>query len=431
MWRKGLFLSATFLLAVLVLPACKKKETQIGGNTIDQSELLNSGGIDTFSLTTFTIEIDSVVTDNAAYGMLGSYHDPVFGTMSAEIYTQFRLSGLSPNFGTDPIVIDSFVVGLVYANYYGEVGNQTFEAYEINDVNGLSMDTAYYNTSSLATTGTNLVPPGMEVINADPAEVTVIGGDTVGSQLRIHLDTALARTMIDEAIMNSTTFESNENFVDYFKGLHIKTMNGFQASGEGAIFYFDLNDASSKMTIYYTQNGDQKAFDFLINSQCVDFNHVEVDYTMTDVENVIADTVSGQDQFYAQAFKSRAVVRIPGLDKIPANAVIHKALLELPVQYQTGTAYDPGGVLTTVVRDQEESELFYAIAPISSYDDYRKSFIVDLRGQVQNIINGTTTNDDIILYPSLFISSASRIIFNGPDTGNKAKPILTIIYTEF
>lgn len=430
-WRRGLLLSATFLLVLTIAPACKKKENLIGNNTINPDELLNSGGIDTFSLITFTVPADSVITDNGAYGILGSYNDPVFGPMKAEIYTQFRLSSLSQNFGTDPIDIDSVVLGLEYVNKYGDNGPQTFQVYEINDVNGLSLDSTYYSTDTFATTGLDLMQSGMETVDLNPDAVTVIGGDTVDTQLRLYLDTLLGWNIIQESINNPSTFSSNDNFLTFFKGLRIKTNNPVQSSGQGGMFYFNLNDALSKLTIYYTQSGIQKTFDLLINSECADFNHVEVDYNMTNVEQVINDTISGQVQFYAQAFSSRAVVRIPGLDNIPKNAVIHKAILELPVQHLSGSKYDPGGALTAVIRSDDNDNLFFAAAPIAIYDDYKKSYEVDLRDYIQNILTGNLENKDLLLYPSLFISSTNRIIFNGPQTGNKAKPKLSIIYTEY
>jgi hypothetical protein len=429
MWRKGLILSATFLLTTLFVVSCKKKENVIGENTINSNELLSSAGLDTFSLTTYTIVEDSVITDNPAFGILGSYNDPEFGTVSSEIYTQFRLSGLNPNFGTDPIVVDSFVLGLEYVGLYGKTGTQTFEVYEINDADDMSVDSTYYSFTTFGTDPTNLLMPGMEVIDLDPDNITVIEDDTVESQIRIHIDTNLARNIINEAINNPTTFETNDNFLQYFKGLHIKTNNGLQMPGDGGLGYFNLGDANSKLSIYYTQNGDSKAYDLLINSECADFNHVVVDNAMTNVEAVINDSTLGQYEFYAQSFNSRAVVQIPGLDNIPANSVVHKATLELPIQYQTGAEYSPGSDISVVYKDADGT--LFSIGVLGSYDDYYKRFTIDLRGYVQAVLSGEIDNTGLILSPVLFITSGDRIIFNGPETNNKEKPRFSIVYTEY
>ena len=328
-WRKGLVLSATFLFALFLVVSCKKKDSLLGQNSLDSNELLNSGGIDTFSLNTFSIFEDSVITDNPAFAILGSYTDPVFGKVNSEFYTQFRLSGINPNFGTtSDIIIDSFVLGLEYTGYYGKTGTQIVEAYEINEPNVMSLDSIYYAFSTQSTKTTNLVPAANQSVNLNPSNVTVIGNDTVDSQLRIYIDTNLARSIFDEWESNPTTFTSNTEFLQFFKGLHIKTNNPVQSSGNGGVFYFNLNDALSKLTIYYRQGGQQKTYDLLINSECVDFNHVEVDRSGTHVETVINDTISGQSQFYAQSFNSRAVVQIPGLSNIPKNAIIHKVCVK-------------------------------------------------------------------------------------------------------
>ena len=123
---------------------------------------------------------------------------------------------------------------------------------------------------------------------------------------------------------------------------------------------------------YYTKNGEQNSFDFLINTSCADFNHVDVINTGTSVETVINDTVSGQSQFYAQSFGGRAVVKIPGLDNIPRNAVIHTAILDLPVQYQTNTNYAPGLDVSVTARLEQGSTALYSINTIGSLQRLQK-----------------------------------------------------------
>jgi hypothetical protein len=430
-WRKGFILSATFLLVAGMI-SCKKKDLTLGENTIDPNSLLNSGGIDTFSLRTFTIEEDSVITDNPAFGILGSYNDPVFGEVNSEIYTQFRLSGVNPNFGDiSTIIMDSVVLGLEYIGFYGKKSTQTVEVYEINDPDGLSLDSTYYSFSTLSTTGVNLVPSANENLYMDPFNTTVIGDDTVSSQLRIYIDTNLAKGLIQEADLNPATYASNEAFTSFFKGLHIKTNNGFQSSGEGGLFYFNLNDPDSKLTMYYTQDGVSKTFDLLINTQCADFNHVDIDNSMTEVENVINDTISGQSQFFAQSFGSRAVVQIPGISNLPKNAIVHKATLELPIQYQSGSTYGPGSDISVATRLKKGDSNFFSIGILGSYDATKKAFVIDLRTWVQAVLTDQVENTELILSPVLFITSGDRIIFNGPNTSNKAKPKFSLIYTEF
>ncbi len=431
-WRKGLILSATFLLSVFVITSCKKKENILGENTLAQNELLGSSGIDTFTLFTYTIKDDSVSTSKPLYGMLGSYNDPVFGTVNAEIYTQLNLSLLAPSFtDLNDIAIDSFVLSLRYNEHYGVPGDQTFEVFEIIEPNGIDQDSTYYTFSSKTTDPISWIPVGEEVIRMDPDEITIIGTDTVPTQLRIPLDTNKARTIFQDFNLIPTSFATNEDFVDYFKGFHIRTVNGPQASGDGGVFYFDLGSAASEAVIYYTEGGVQKEFQFLINSSTENFNHIDIDNSMTNVEAVINNPTSGYLEFYAQAFSSRAVISIPGLANIPANVVIHKAILELPTQYQTGANYYPGSALTVSRRESTGSDSLIFTGAFAVYDDFNKRFEVDLRNHIQKIVNGELTDTDLILSPLSFVTSMDRIIFNGSQTDNKVQPKISILYTEF
>lgn len=168
-----------------------------------------------------------------------------------------------------------------------------------------------------------------------------------------------------------------------------------------------------------------------MNTQCADFNHVDIDNSLTSVDQVINDTISGQTEFYTQSFGSRAVVQIPGLDSLPKNIVIHKAVLELPIQYQTGVKYHPGYDVSVATRLEEGDLDFYSIGVFGVYDDYLKNYTIDLRSYVQAVSNGDIDNTELIISPVLFITTGDRIIFNGPNSINKAKPKFSIVYTEY
>ena len=428
MWRKVLLLSATFLLTLFISISCKKKDNNLGLNTLDQNELLNSAGIDTFSLVTFTIEDDSVITKDPSYATLGAYNDPKFGTVDAGFYTQLRLSGINPNFGETAITVDSIILGLEYSGYYGDLTDLNLEVYEVTET--ISSDSTYYAFSTLTHNSTNLIDPGYEIMSPDPSGVTVIGIDTVDTQLRIKLRNSLATTLIDEA-KNGTAFASADAFLTYFKGLYVTTNQGSLPSGKGGVFFFNLNDPLSKMTIYYTQDLTQKKFDFVINSSCVDFNHVEINNAGKPVQTVITDTISGMKQFYAQSFKSRAVVQIPGLANIPKKAIIHKAELYLPVQFQTGTKYNPGFEVSVANRPSSNPTSLASIGVLGTYDEFKKHYKIDLRAYIQSVVSGLTSNSELIISPRQFITSTDRIEFNGQNTTNKKKPQLIITYTEY
>lgn len=434
-WRKGLVLSATFFCGLLIAVSCRKKNFPIGESTIDQSELLASGAIDTFTLRTFSYNPDSIITSNPLFGLLGSYNDPEFGPFSSEIYTQISLSGLDPDFGNlADIVVDSLVLAMEYVSSYGSSGNQTVEVYELDE--RINTDSTYYAFSAPAIKtnfGLNngdLVRPGYGNVRMDVDKLTVVGDDTLSSnQLRIQLHTSIGKRFLIDAASGNGYFSDNESFFDYFKGLRIKVNNGSQSPGQGGIFYFKMTDPDTKVILYYRENGEPKSFDFLINSTCAIFNHVETS-NPAQITNTFENPAAGNSSFYAQAFTSRAVIQIPGLSNIPKNAVIHKAVLELPVSYHYSSAYNPGDNATVTTILEEGSETLYSVGS-ASYSDYSKSFTSNIRDYVQAVVNGELNNTRLIISPSLFNTTATRIIFNGAQSTNKKQPKLYILYSEF
>ena len=432
-WRKSIVFSATFLFIALVSVSCKKKENQIGLNNINQNDLLSSNGQDTFSLVTYTFVEDSTNTKDNTVSLLGSYNDPTFGMVTAEIYSQLHIQSLSPDFGDlSTVVMDSFVLGLVYSGHYGEVGDQTIEVFEIDDANGISNDddSIYYQFSSVSSDQTtNWVDPNYQVVNMNPDNTTIINEVEVPSQLRIHLDTNKAKTFMQDAALLPASFESTDAFSDYFKGLHIRTANGIQAQGEGGAFYFSLKAASTKMTIYYTQDGESKTYDFYINGETPHFNKVNMDNSTTNVQDVIDTPELGQQEYYAQAFRSRAAIEMTTITDIPANAVLHSAVMNLSVSHQTGVEYEPGPI--SVLREDPDNPGKYIAIGNAVYSTVNKSYSFDLRYHIQRVLNGELENTRLILSPLFFNTSADRIIFNGSETINKTKPSLRILYTEF
>lgn len=424
---------AVLLLMWLVQTACTKQNPGLGKEIIDPNALLNGITTDTFSLFTYSIIEDSTETKNASNVLLGSYVDPKFGKVEASIYTEFRLPGLNPDFGDPSLIsIDSFVLALEYVGYYGDLSAQNFEVYELLDSIENDSEVKYYQFSSLPTQSSNWVAAGQGNIVPDPINDAIIAGAAVNPQLRIHLDTMRAWNFINESSNNPSTFASNPAFQDFFKGLKITTNNSNQTSGKGAILYFNINNnAASKLTIYFKQAGVSKTYDFTINSNCADFSQVTHTQDNTPVSALLADSTLGQNAFYAQANKLRAMVKIPGLDALPSNIIIHRADLLLPVQFQTGYRYKPGARVTAASKLAATDAHYTSLGIAGLYSESNKRFDLDIRAYVQSLVNGKLENTGIVISPLFFRNSAERIVFNGSQTTNKKAPKLVVTYTTY
>lgn len=429
-WRKGFTLSATFLLALLVATSCKKENNSIGLGALDPDALLESGGVDTFKLTTFSVAEDSVPTDNQTFGILGAYHDPKFGTFNASIYTQFHLSNTISFDAGDHAIVDSVVLSLRYRGYYGELDQQSFEVYELDEA--LDIDSTYYKDDVKALKPANLVEPLSANQTPNPSDSVLVGTTKKPAQLRLRLDSLWAQEIMDDATGGDPSFTDDALFENYLKGLHVKVTNANPAVGKGGIFYFNLEDNNSKVTIYYHLDGDPDLTPYElvleVEDNCADFNHVEIDNSGYQVANVLSNPINGQNQYFAQAFQSRGKVEFPSLNNLSKKAVVHNALLVIPIAHQTFSSFYPSNQLSVGYKTDEGKIVGFQVI---AYDDSRKSYIVDVRNYVQDIVTGDAENRGVFLYPTFFSSTAERIIFNGPNTTNKEKPKLIVKYTEY
>lgn len=429
-WQRGVVLSATFLSLIFIgsnVVGCKKKDNLLGAKAIDQNNLLVSGGVDTFSLVTYTIAEDTVYTKSPRYALLGILNDNEFGVVDLGFYSQVRLSGLNPNFGNPgDITIDSFVLALEYVGGYGYTGGQTFEVYEVD--HQMFLDTLYRSTQDLSLKLTNLVQ-GSGNLYVDTKALTVVDNDTISSQLRIPLNPAKAMQIIQDATNFPAEYGSNSLFTsNYLKGLYVKTNGVAPSSNKGMVGYFNLLDQDSKITIYYKENGVQKPpFDLIFTAECANYNRFKINNSGKRIESVIANHALGQEEFYAQSGKHRAIVSFPTLKNLPKNIVVHQAKLFLPIQQLiTSNFTNPSSINITIKGNT-------SFLPLSAtYDTYLKGYVADVRSYVQNYAIGAITEDMLTISPgSSFISTVDRIIFNGPNTDKKMKPRLIISYTEF
>ncbi|RYM35768.1 DUF4270 family protein [Brumimicrobium glaciale] len=427
-WRKVAVLFAAFFCLSIVMSSCKKKRNPVGSSALSSETLMNSSSVDTFQLKTYTVEEDSIYSMDPSFNLIGSYVDEIYGRVEANFYTQLTLSGFSPDFGNlSEVAIDSAVMAFEYGGYYGNLTEQLFEAYEISDE--LTRDSSYLRTSVAGVIPQQLVPTlnNEGLITPNPLKASVVGSDTLNPQLRIPMDTVFARNLLSLA-QNST---NDADFLQSFKGLHFKVNNGMQSAGEGTILYLSTTKPASKMTVYYTKNGEKGSYDFIVNGSAIDFNHVETDYSGTKVEQLINDSTLGETEFYAQSFSTRAKIEFSSIDSLPKNIIIHQATLELPVNYYKGSNFYPS---SEIIASSEPfgNGIKYSIYEGKTsvlYNSTKKSYVLDLRKHIQGIIQGKIPNSGIFISPKNYNSTVERIVFNGVNTQNKKKPKLSIVYT--
>ena len=428
-WRKVLVLSACFVFIASSLESCKKKSSSFGNEALDPDALIASGGIDTFQLFTYSEVYDSATTQNVSYAILGNMHDPKVGIFKASFYSQFDYDGTLTT-PAGPVVVDSVILGLKYVSdgAYGQLDAQTFEVYEVSEQ--LNYDSDYYHTTVTAVTGSDLVIPSSATQIPDLETDPIVEDTSTPPQLRLKLQNSFGQQMLDDWLAGNTAFSDHDEFKTYFKGLRVSSSSN-PTKGNGGVVYIDINSDYSYLNIYYHLVGDTVSYvlNLARRSDCLFYNHVDVDHSGYHIAQVLADSTYGATQFYCQAFNTRAVVNVPSIDDLKKNTFIHQALLFLPIEFQTFTNYTPSYRYAVAYKDDNGS---FLIVQAADYDDNLKGIAIDLTKYIQQITLGNYKNRPLYIFPySTNSRSAERTIFNGSNTSYKAKPKMIIKYSEF
>ena len=447
-WRRRVNLSATFFAVLLMLGACKKEVTEIGGDL--QNENLNVQFIDTFTVVTYSDQLESTErrSDETSVSLLGAYNDPIFGGVNCGIVTQITPSTSTQSFPSlTYFVMDSVVLSLSYTSikYYANLDDISVQVHEIDDALERN-DQKYYSYENPTLIGDNLVLPSVTSLSPDIVANQIVGTDTLSAHLRIHLDTAVGRDLIADAHASllGDNFKSTT-----FKGLYIHAdvddaMPGYGIpTGSGTVLYFALESPLSKVTLYYhSLSGDYDRYDFDINSNCARYNTIDFKREGTNVENAIVDKLVGEDAFYIQGSAIRGVVEFPYLKDFYKNdageddpKIINKAKLILPIQDFQTDPFDPATYMFMYRGINLEESSFlkgYGLGSGASYNESKKEFSFDITREVQAILNGEVEESSYGLYFSGFYgSSVERIILNGSKSLLKNRPKLEITYTEY
>jgi len=326
---------------------CSKKDT-VGLFTSSDLNNLSVAYVDTFTVKTYTVALDSLPTfgnKNNSTLLLGQYKDPILGTVRAQPYFQVSLNGnfdLSSQIG---LSYDSIALVMYYnssaldamrspqssymSSYYPYAGDtsiqQTFSLYELTQKFGLfkiknqpsqtglplpyfyanntqgtyednsGSQTGYlFNTSSFAYGAANFLASTNVKPRPHTKEIRLYTGKKTNSNDSIvfRLPDSLGKKWFNYALNRDIRFQAGAqgapdgNFVNFFKGLTIVPGNT-----NGAVVSFDPK--YSHIRLYYRApvNGtivtQYKEFPITLPSINPSlFNHISVDRTGTPFQGV-------------------------------------------------------------------------------------------------------------------------------------------------
>lgn len=420
------------LAACVLLFACNEPET-IGLEVQPESDRFNVTFTDTITVTAFTEKEDSIRTDKTVYNLLGNYNDPVFGRTSASIYTQVRLSSNNVDFGPDPLA-DSLVLTLAYKGYYGKLRKLNIKVFEI--LEDMFKDTAYYSTKELLVASQ---PLASVTVMPSPSDSVMLDGLSVAPHLRIRLDNNLAQRFLNES--TSANLSDNTLFLNFFKGLHITSSF---VNSEGSILYFDLLNALSQLTLYYSNNNnDSLKYNFVINDNCArynNFNHYSYGNAHINLQQQInGDSLLGDSLLYLQSMAGLKVKLMfsPLTDFFKdGNMVLNKAELIIPIENDPTSSLYSNPEKLTLARITETGELTYLIDQFEGeshfrgvYDVTNSQYTFTITRHIQNIILGNINDYGLYLLISGSGINGARTVLRGHGRSDKNLK-LKLTYTK-
>lgn len=384
-------LSALFLL--YAMESCNEY-TLLGDNLAGGNGDTPALQTDTFTIFTDNIlenqdSVYSTVTTNVTSGVINT--DSVFGKTISQVYMQLGLSSAGAAFSGPSPVLDSVVLSLRYAGYYGDsMGTQTYTVYKINDPAFSDTSLKYYihqkfNIEEATPLGTATVMP--ESIE----DSLMLYGTKEPPQLRIRLSDAFGNALLsqtsDGALANDSAFH--------------QWLNGFAlvpdstTAGKNSLIYFELNNEYTGLTLFYHNSSEDSLLAYFPfkTSSGVWSNYIYHNYTGSPVETALQNNAEKDSVIYLQSKSGLYTnIEIPYLESFP-DALINKAELILTQTYDASNALftTPYELFLWQYKDEQKDSLGYVVdagAVYSSYYGWQFTNLVYFGGLEDFITNG-------------------------------------------
>ncbi len=439
-----------FIGGLLLLTAACRKSNFIGEELLPDEDFLNSERVDTFKIVTYTDLNDSVVTSQNIFYALGSLTSETYGKSMAGIYTQVKLPTNNLYFGESPVV-DSVVVTLDYAGYYGDTtATHSVNVYRMYE--RMQPGRLYYSDKKF-----HVLPVAIghkTNFRANLKDSVMLADSSVFEpHLRIKLFDGFGQNIVG---LDSTYLENDTSFQDFLQGIYIEPDTLLAGHSKGTM-YFDMSSSLSGLRIYY-HNTEADSLSITFPFTGIKTNYFTHTYpAASPIANALAapDTTNGDAFTYVQGFDGvRTIVKFPTIKNLE-DVSINKAELILTATTTDGRMYAPPPKIQLLQLDSTGHNFYYlALYSIETYssivDDnfglsdiggtivkdetqpgrvvYQYKYIITQH--IQEILEGSVDNYGfaLVCQPGNRIPNAVTLGGAGSDRINY-KPYLSITYT--
>jgi hypothetical protein len=353
--KKKLLFIPLLLLCLLISSCSSDAYFSIGTGWVDKN--LKLVYVDSCSAKLSTVRIDSTPTYNQSVIFVGKYDDvntvtneKLTGTIKATSYIEISNSSVS-DLGNNTF-FDSLVIEMRFnGSYMGDTLNkdmhlrihQLEERMKLDVVVGTEV---FYNTTTFRYNPVPLAKATFPIRPHNTSWGIARDGGIILEPVRITLPDTLGQKIFDKIVNKDEDVESNEKFLNYFKGLvfvaddDVETIVGFRA------------DSTFKMNLYYHIQEEFKTdrvITFSINPRN-QFNNIVSDRSGTNllpdlfVNNEIESHLTGNQSFIASGDGLYTKIEFPGLHDIMLTSdygIVEQATLEIRPVYGTYQQYTP------------------------------------------------------------------------------------------
>lgn len=412
-----------FSLVLFVLVSCEK-DLQLNDSVLNPGNELTLAVTDSTPLVAFTANEIARDGKNQSVTPLGRIVDDRFGSLSASFYANFRLTVI----GFDPganVTLDSAYLSLAYNQKYGPASSSfNIEVLELNE--SLVAANEYRNNSTLSTKPTIIGSLSNFTLDADSGVI------------KIPLTTTFAQSLVN--LFGTGTLSSNDNFQNFFRGVHVRT-----TGGGDALAYLQLTNTNTAINVFFTApSSPDSLYRFLIDNQSTRVNKFERDFAGSEVEVFLNDNTNNDEVLFVSAFSgTKAVVEMPDLSFL-GNAIINRAELsfyQVDLANPLATSFPAPDNLFLFLNLSDSTINFLpgvSTSNLANFGGAKTSVTVNgistneykfnVTRYLQEVIDGTAQSNSLVL-SALAVNSGNRLKLGGgnhPDLPIKLKVVYTL-----
>lgn len=432
-------------IALFVLTNSCNKSSDFGAGLIEQDDFLTVKFDQVVNLEGETFIFDSVPTYDRISRIgdstlvFGSFTDPIFGKVEAQIYTLMRQESISPVVRTEPgLVCDSMKLCIRVARnlFYGDtlqpfnIGVYRLSEEFPKDSIIYSNKTVPYDPVRIGYGENIVVKPNSLIEFPDSTQASFF--------IEINMDIALGQEILD----NPSVLDTIINFQDFLRGFLIK------AESDSPLFGFNLLSGLTRLKMYYSNQDTSGIATFSVREATSRFANYQFDYSNTFVEEYLDNGQPSSDLLFLQGLSGvRSSLTLPELEQFNGKS-IKLALLEIPIADipdNAGGLYPPISQLLLSYKNMDGNlrlldELIIGGAlSLSAFGGSIQQaningkqvsiYRMNISRYVQDYLNGNRPS-------TLFLSAVNsfrapeRVVMNG--TNHPDTPVmLKIVYTDF